>query len=398
MLQRSLRLLAVSTVLIIAGAPLAMAQDANRLGERIKAAMQKQGISVDWSNISQNGSQVVLEGVTFGAPNAPSRSEPIGNVTLDGVTEENGGYNIGTITFPNFAGTDQGLSYSADNITISGLTIPSETETDPIANLMLYDSAQVGSVAIRKDATDLFTMSNMRAEIDRANDKGISFNANAERFTANLGASPDARTKAVVEAMGYQTINGNLEMEGSWTPTDGRLQLSQYDINVENAGTLGITVDIGGYTPELIKSMQEIQTQMAAQQPGADNSAQGLAMLGLMQQITFSSMAIRFDDASLTQKVIDFVAKQQNVQPSDIVNQAKAVIPFAMAQLQNQQLADQATTAVGQFLDSPSSIEIAARPAQPVPVAQIAGTASGNPLELLRQLNVSVTANQPAAQ
>ncbi len=78
-------------------------------------------------------------------------------------------------------------------------------------------------------------------------------------------------------------------MAGSWQPTDGRMALSQYDISVENAGTIGMTFDFGGYTPDFIKSMQEMQKQMAAQPDGADSSAQGMAMLGLMQQLTLHS-------------------------------------------------------------------------------------------------------------
>ena len=34
-----------------------------------------------------------------------------------------------------------------------------------------------------------------------------------------------------------------------------------------------------------------------------------MAMMGLVQQLTFNSMSIRFDDASLTNKIIDYVAK-----------------------------------------------------------------------------------------
>ena len=63
-----------------------------------------------------------------------------------------------------------------------------------------------------------------------------------------------------------------------------------------------MTVDLGGYTPAFVKSMQDMQKQMAAQPAGADNSAQGLAMLGLMQQLTFNSASIRWDDDSLTKQ------------------------------------------------------------------------------------------------
>ena len=120
----------------------------------------------------------------------------------------------------------------------------------------------------------------------------------------------------MIEALGYQHINGYFEMAGSWQPTDGRMGLTQYDISVENAGTLGMTFDLGGYTPDFVKSIQEMQKKMAAQPAGADNSAQGLAMLGLMQQLTFNGASIRFDDDSLTGKVLEFVAKQQGQKPA----------------------------------------------------------------------------------
>ena len=97
----------------------------------------------------------------------------------------------------------------------------------------------------------------------------------------------------------------------------------------------GMTFDLGGYTLDFIKSLQEMQKKMAAQPAGADNSAQSMAMLGLMQQLTFNGASIRFDDDSLTNKALDYVAKQQGRSRDDIINQAKAIVPFVPAQLNN---------------------------------------------------------------
>jgi hypothetical protein len=51
-------------------------------------------------------------------------------------------------------------------------------------------------------------------------------------------------------------------------------------------------------------------------------------MLGLMQQLTVNAAAVRFDDDSLTGKVLNYMAGQQGAQPADIANQAKAIVPF----------------------------------------------------------------------
>jgi hypothetical protein len=155
-----------------------------------------------------------------------------------------------------------------------------------------------------------------------------------------------------------------------------------------------MTFDLGGYTPDFIKAMQEMQKKMAEHPADADNSAQGLAMLGLMQQLTFHSASLRWDDDSLTGKAIDYIAKQQNMKPEDIRNQAKAIVPFLAGQLNNPELSAQITAAVTKYLDDPQSLEIAATPAAPVPFAQIAAAAMSDPLQLTRTLGVTVSANE----
>ena len=72
-----------------------------------------------------------------------------------------------------------------------------------------------------------------------------------------------------------------------------------------------------------------------------------------MQQLTFNSATIKFTDASLTNKVLGYVAKMQVQQPAHIANMAKAMVPFGMAQLNNPELTTQVTAAVTAFLDNP---------------------------------------------
>jgi hypothetical protein len=241
----------------------------------------------------------------------------------------------------------------------------------------------------------LFSMNDLHVEVTPPKDgAALEFTGAAEKFTADLTTVEDAEAKKVIEALGYNTINGSFEMEGSWQPSDGRMGLSQYDISVENAGTLGMTFDLGGYTPDFVKALQDMQKKMAEQPQGADNSAQGLAMLGLMQQLTFHGATIRFDDDSLTGKVLEYVAKQQGAKPADIANQAKAIVPFLMAQLNNPELTASVTAAIGKYLDDPKSLEIEAAPASPVPFALVMAGAMSTPQELPKTLGVTVTANE----
>jgi len=124
------------------------------------------------------------------------------------------------------------------------------------------------------------------------------------------------------------------------------------------------------------------------------SSEQGLAMLGLMQQLTFHSASLRWDDSSLTNKAIDYVAKSQNMSADDIKNQAKAIVPFLAAQLNNAELSSLITAAVTKYLDDPKSLQISATPPAPVPFAQIAATGMANPVDLTKTLGVTVKANE----
>jgi hypothetical protein len=389
------RKLFITTFLVCASSSWAFAQDINAVGDRLKAVMENQGMTISWASASGDASEMVLDGVKVSMVGTPGEFA-VGTVTLSDITEENGGYRIGSVTLPDYNITEDGATINISGMEMAGLRLSAEGATDPLANLMMYDTADVESLTVSKDGKELFAMKGAHAEAAApADGKPMTFVVSTESWNADLSSVEDPQSKAVIEALGYQTLSGTVEMEGSWQPTDGRMAISTYDITVNDAGTLGITVDLGGYTPDFIKSMQDMQKKMTDQPAGADNSAQGLAMLGLMQQLTFHTASVRFDDDSLTNKLLEFVANTQGLKPADIANQAKALAPMMLAQVvQDQALIKSVSDAVTKFLDDPKSLEITAAPGQPVPFALIAAGAMSAPQELPKTLGVTVTANE----
>lgn len=382
------------TLLFTTTADLAFAQDANAVAERMKEVFARQGTMLSWTGIREDGNTIVLEGVTAGAAGVPD-SFPIGEVTLSDVTEDGGDYSVGTVKVGDINSEAEGNTFSVTGISLTGLSLPAEGSDDPVASMLYYDSAEIGSVSVITNGTQVFAMNNFSAEITPPEDgKPMEFSGAAEKFHVDLSTVADPQSKAVLSALGYEKIDGYLEMAGTWQPTDGMMSLSQYDITIDKAGTLGMTFDLGGMTPAFLKSLQDMQKQMAAQPAGADNSAQGLAMLGLMQQLTFNRASIRFDDDTLTTKALDYVAQQQRQKPADIANQAKAIVPIMLAQLGNAELSMAAGQAVTKYLDDPKSLEIVAQPPQPVPFAQIMAGAMAAPQELTKTLAVTVRANE----
>lgn len=382
-----------SLIALMAVAGAARAQDANAVAERLKATLAVQGITFAYTGVSGDASSMVLDGVSV-KPATEQTPLPIGKVTLEGVTDANGGYKVATLSTEAFNKNAEGVTLDISPIVLHGMSIPAEGSTDPLASFMFYESGDIASVSAKMGDTQLFTMEGAHvAMTPPASGSAMSFTADIPKINADLTSIPDPQTKAVLDGLGYQQLSGNIKMTGSWNPADGKVALTQYDLAVDNAGTLGMTVDLSGYTTDFIKSMQDLQKQMAAQPQGADNSAQGMAMLGLMQQLTLNSAAIKFTDASLTNKVLDYVGKMQGQSGKDIANMAKAMVPFGMAQLNNPELTTQVSAAVSAFLDNPKSLTIAAKPAQPQPFAVLAASGMGDPTALPKVLGLTVTAN-----
>ncbi|MER9617883.1 hypothetical protein [Mesorhizobium sp. M0207] len=385
--------LAFSTFLLTLPLNAAFAQD-TAVADRLKAALAAQGVDLSWTGVTGDTSSMVLQGVAV-KPAAEKEALKIGDVKLEGVTEASGGYQIATVSTSPFEHSEDGVTLNLSPFVIHDMTVPAEGATGPLGSLMMYKSAELDNMTVKVADKTAFSMDGLAIAITPpADGKAMAFSGTTEKFAADLTLVEDPKSKEVINALGYQNITGNLEMEGTWQPTDGRMDLSKYEISVDNAGTLGMTFDLGGYTLDVIKSLQDMQKKMAAQPEGADNSAQGMAMLGLLQQLSFNSASIRFDDDSLTKKVLDYAGKQQGMSGKDIANQAKAIVPFGMAQLNNPELTAQVSAAVNKFLDDPQSIEVSAEPPAAVPFALIMAGAMSNPLDLPKTLGVTVTANE----
>ena len=386
------RTLVLTTCLVSIPLAIASAQDVNVVAERFKKVMATQNIDVSWTSVTSGPSSMVLEGVKVSPVGAEKPAE-IGKLTFDGISEEDGAYDIETIRTDPYSTTEDGTTVEIAGVVMTGVKLPPETAPEA-ANMVFYDSLELPSLIVKRADKVAFSMNNLEFTVTPPEDgKAMEYTGAAEKFTADLTLAEDPQAKAVIDALGYQNISGDFEMNGTWNPADGRLNIAQYDITVDNAGTFGMTLDLGGYTTDFIKSMKDMQKQMAAAPAGSDNSAQGIAMLGLLQQLTFTSASLRWDDDSLTGKVLEYVAKTQNMKVDDIKNQAKAIVPFLSGQLNNPELSAQVVSAVTTYLDSPKSIEITAKPPAPVPFAQLVAGGMSAPLELTKTLGVGVTAN-----
>ncbi|AVA21023.1 MULTISPECIES: hypothetical protein [unclassified Rhizobium] len=390
---RTTRLM-LSSAAILSFASSAFALDGNDLLKKINDVYGLQGASIAATGIDIDGSTVTLKGASFKAAGMDD-GLPLGDITMDGVEENDGGYTIDEIAFADVDLKKDGAAISATDLTLSGVEIPADATKGDLSSLLYYKSAHAGAVSVTKDGTKVFSLDDADATMDRREDKsGIDFDAKINGVKADLSKVDDAKTKDAIEALKLQQINGAIAMKGSWEIGPGTIDITEYSLNFNDIGKLNLAFSISGYTPAFAKSLQEALKTVRSNpnQQEAQQSA-GLAMLGLLQQLTFNSAQIRFDDASITARALDFAGKQQGVSGKQLADTLKAMTPIMMAQLNIPELQNAVSTAVSAYLDNPKSLTVKATPDKPVPVPMIIGAAMGAPQSIPQVIGLKVSSN-----
>ncbi|URK88105.1 hypothetical protein LP421_11445 [Rhizobium sp. RCAM05350] len=392
---RNLRLMLASAAFIGLSGP-AFALDGADLVTKLNAAYALNGATVAYEKVAVDGTTVTLTGVSVKSTAAPGKDFKIGEVTLEGVEEtDNGGYYAETVTLPDVDVKEDETAITAKDITIGGLSIPGNAAGGTINDIVLYGSAGSGPVTVAVKGKQVFSMEESEANLTKQeSDAGFDFDATFSGIKADLSDVEDAKSKDAIEKLGLKTLSGEMTMKGSWETATGNVALEEYAFDFANVGRLALAFDISGYTLDFMKSMQEAM-KAAEANPNKEeaNQAMGLSMMGLIQQLTFNNASVRFDDATITKRVLDYIGSQQGVSGDQLAQSLKGMVPLMMAQLNVPELQNQVSSAVNTYLDAPKSLTISAEPANPVPFPMIIGAAMGAPNTVPGVLGVKVTTN-----
>jgi len=391
--MRDLRLMMASTAFLALAGP-SFALDGADMMKKLNAATSAGGTVITFEKADVDGDTVTATGVQVGYANLPGDTLKIGELTFEGVEEtEGGGYHAKTVSFPDIDMSQEEGRFSAKDIEIAGLTIPANATGETLNDILLYETVSTGPIALNVKGKDVFAIEGIESNLERQ-DGGFTYDANVAGLKADLSQVEDASAKDAIEKLGLTTIDGTVTMKGSWEVDSGKIAVDEYAFDFKNIGRLNIAVDFSGYTLAFVKSLQEaVKTAEANPNKEEANQAVGLAMLGLMQQLTFNSASIRFDDASITKKALDYAGAQQGVTGDQLTQSLKGLVPIMMAQLNLPELQNQVSAAVNTYLDGPKNLTVSAAPEKPVPFPMIIGAAMGAPNTIPSVLGVKVTAN-----
>jgi len=361
-----------------------MALDADRVLERLESALNANNFTVTGGDVTTEGNNIIVE--NFGIETA-SLDDGV-NLTLrlnDVVEDSNGSITIGRLLVD-----DSSLKITAERIDFVGfeieqLYLPEESEALSANAYQPYKSIGVKGFTLYEGEKPIFNGGNSYARVsDFEAGKKIGYQGSIESFSfavENLGGEPAQG----MQDMGYETITGKVEFSGKANYESSLLDIENIAFTLDNIGTLSVQLQLGGYTSEVAESIASLKTI-------EDSNAGGLALIGLGQKLNFNSFSLRFDDNSLTNKVLDYVAKNMGSSRADVVSMASAVVQFGMAGIQHADFTLKVSQEIGSYLNAPTSIEVTAKPAQPLPLMMIAGAAQ-DPKGLIDMLNVDVGAN-----
>lgn len=195
-----------------------------------------------------------------------------------------------------------------------------------------------------------------------------------------------ADQSGMLKQLGYTGLNVDLNSEGEMEIANGNFGIDfTMGIAGKDIGTLKLSAAASDVPVAVYSEMQN--AQKSGQQPDFT------ALMPQLQAVTFKSAAVRFEDSSLTKRLLPVLAKMQGVDEATFISNAGAMMQVGLMQLQSPDFSAQTMAAVTGFLQAPKSITVAVKPSSPLKVQDLMMLNPAAPAEAISKLGVAVTAN-----
>lgn len=390
----------------------AMALDAQAFVDRIAEVYKPLGYDFAFGAATLDGDTITVDGGTVTIVSSPEAAlEPMTfdtEVTFTGVVEnEDGSYTAESVTIPDidtdFAEEPAG-HLSLSDIRVDGFYLPAGNPVPSVGLLQLFQSFSTGPLSVTRDGEKIFSFETMASQstfnpsfaTTELADLSSTFLISGISADLTSVAEEDPGAGATIEALGLTNVTGEIYMEMSWAMADGHMDVTAFTLDFDDVGALDLTFEVTGFTPAVLDQIYAMQASMAAGGELSEEQAQAQMMQGmaLMQGVNIVSAAIRYDDASLAGKLLDFFAAQSGADRATFVEGLKAMLPAMLAETGIPALNDLVVPPVSAFLDDPQSLEVSVNPPSPTSLLVLMAAAA-NPAGLITALGLAVEANQP---
>jgi hypothetical protein len=210
-------------------------------------------------------------------------------------------------------------------------------------------------------------------------------------FTVKNIAIPEAAIAAMdtsgqIKQLGYGDLSFDVAGGAEIKVTDDKFGFtSNISYSGKDIGAFKLALDANGVPMSAVAEFQKAQKE---QRP-----PDMAALMPQLMNVTFGNLQVRFEDASITKKLLPVIAKMQGMDETTMVANAGAMMQLGLMQLKNQAFTDQVVGAVNAFLKDPKSITVSMKPAQPIAVQSLMMLNPADPGAAITTLGLSVTSN-----
>jgi hypothetical protein len=396
---KHLRPMALSFVAVFATAPAALALDANDFGSKLLAAYSSSMSGSDKLTLGTgtvNGNDITFDGASMTTTSSTTPITMSTKLTFSNVVEAaDGSYTADALSVPDVDYSANGGEVTVKNIALKHIYVDGSATPSAVDSGRLFGEIDIGPISYSMGGAPMVTLDAISivnsfkpsqsdpqlTEVDSA--------GSATGLKIDLSQVKDADSAAQISALGLQMLTGKVGEALSWSLPDGHLAASEMSVGFDNVGKLNIGFDVTGYTPEFAKTLSAAGSAMG----GADASggASTAALMAAAQKLFVNGVTVRFDDASITGKLLDYFAKQSGASRADFITG----IVGAMAQMGSAAppaLTKLLQAAMQAYLTDPHSIEIKIAPAAPLGVMDFMAAAM-QPDQFVKQVGLKVLVN-----
>jgi hypothetical protein len=392
--------------------PAAMAQDAADFAAKIKSAYGSTGLVLELGAATGSGGNISFDGVSVAASAAAASSDAKfkldTKLSFSGVTENaDGSYRADALKFPDVDYSADGTEVQVKNITLTHIYVPNGKPASILDSSRLFGDASVGPISVVVDGVTVFSIDSIalsnsfKPAQDQAALDEIDSNAVTSGMKFDMSGAKDADAVAQAKALGLTTITGKALETLTWALKDGHLNASEISFEADKVGKFKFAFDITGYTVAFLQSLTSLQGAFATlssndSSKSAEQARATALLLNALQTLFLNSASVRFDDASITAKLIDFTAKQAGVPSQALIDQLVAQLPAEMDSGSSDQtplpVLQMMQAAARAYLNNPHSIEVRLAPKTPLGVLGVVAAAMA-PADLADQIGLQVLVN-----
>jgi hypothetical protein len=319
-------------------------------------------------------------------------------LTFHNVAEgADGSYTADSLTLPDADYPVEDGDVSVKNISFTHVYVANSKATGMLDTTRMVGGMSVGPITFSNNGSPVATIASVtvnngfKPSQSDANLTEVDSSGSATGLAIDLSKAKDPDVQAQSQALGITQLNGQAAEQLSWSLADGHVKVTEVSVGFDNLGKLNLAFDITGYTPAFAQTLTAAGQAMSAS--GADSQAATAQLMAASQKLFVNGMSIRFDDASLTNKLLDYAAKQAGTSHDDYVKALIAAsggmtsgagLPPSLAQL--------AQAAINAYLTDPHSLEVRLQPAAPIGVLDFMAAVM-QPDNLVKAVGLKVLVN-----